>query len=305
MAGHERPNPATAVPLNTTAHASPTVQSRALVAATRPTLAYALFQPRVEVRGSVLVTPGFGEHIGRYTHVAEAWAGRGFLTCVYDARGHGQSQGLRAHVARFDEYVEDALELLRELARLPEWQGAGTPIAFGHSMGALITIHLGLRTDVPLRGVALSSPFLAQALPTPRWKKEMGRLVSGFWPTYTDRTDITGSMLTNDPERASFLDRDPLRLSRVTARWFTEVEAAQRRAFELAPSFDRTCFCLAAGDDLISDVGATRTWFERIGSKQKELRVVPGQRHELHQETDRAAHIAAFADVFGRWVEDG
>jgi lysophospholipase len=220
---------------------------------------------------------------------------------VYDVRGHGHSEGRRAHIDSFDQYVDDALALLAELERLPEWSLANKPIIFGHSLGALITLHVALHAPERFRGVALSSPFLAQALATPWWKQTLGRLVSGFWPTYSDRTDIAGNMVTHDEKRAEKIDSDPLRLGRVTARWFTEVEAAQARLFEQSSSFDLPVFCLASGEDLIADVRATRALFERIQSSDKELRVVPGQRHELHQETGREAHIAAFAEVFARW----
>jgi lysophospholipase len=269
----------------------------------RPTLAYALFEPTAPALAAVIVTPGLGEHVGRYAHVGDAWAARGFLTCVYDARGNGHSQGVRAHIDRFDDYGDDAVDLLDELDTLTAWRDLGAPIVFGHSLGALISLHLVLRAPQRFRALALSSPFLAQALATPAWKKTLGRWVSGFWPTYSDRTDIVGAMVTGDPERARLLDEDPLRVGRVTARWFTEVEAAQVRLFERASSFDLPVFCLAAGADVIADVDATHRFFDRLPSRDKELRIVVGQRHELHQETGRDAHITAFADVFERWAE--
>lgn len=268
----------------------------------QPSLQVALFEPSEAARAAVLVTPGFSEHIGRYVEVAEAWAEAGFLVAVYDARGHGDSAGRRAHIERFADYTGDLVALLAHLEEQREWRALGKPILFGHSMGGLISTLVAIENPDRVRALAVSSPFYGQALATPRWKVALGRLVSGFWPTYTDVTGITGIMVTHDDERARAIDQDPKRLARVTARWFTEVEWAQRRVLELAPRLELPYFCLAAAEDCIADVATTRRVFERIASQDKELRVLPGQRHELHQEVERAAHIAAYAERFLAWA---
>jgi alpha-beta hydrolase superfamily lysophospholipase len=266
-----------------------------------PTLQVALFEPTQPARAAVLVTPGFSEHIGRYIHVANVWAQAGFLVAVYDARGHGDSEGRRAHIDRFTDYTGDVLALLDDLDRLPEWKALGKPILWGHSMGGLIDTLVAIENPERVRALAVSSPFYGQALATPRWKIALGRFVSGFWPTYSDRTNITGVMVTHDVARARAFDADPKRLARVTARWFTELEWAQRRVVELAPRLELPFFGLAAAEDVIADVEVTRRVFERAASKDKELRVLKGQRHELHQEVDHLSHIAAYAERFASW----
>lgn len=267
-----------------------------------PTLQVAVFDPPGTPRAAVFVTPGFSEHIGRYVHVAESWARAGFLVAVHDARGHGDSEGRRAHVDRFTDYTGDVLALLDDLGKRPEFAALGKPILFGHSMGGLITTLVAVEEQSRFRAIALSSPFYARALETPAWKTAIGRFVSGFWPTYSDTTGVAGSMVTHDPERARVMDEDPKRLKRVTARWFTEMEWAHKQVFEHAPRLGLPVFCMAAGEDVIADVTATERVFARFASSQKELRILPGERHELHQEVKRDTHIAAFAERFASWV---
>jgi alpha-beta hydrolase superfamily lysophospholipase len=268
----------------------------------QPTLRVLLFEPKVPPRAGVFITTGFSEHIGRYEHVAAAWAEAGFLVAVYDLRGHGQSGGRRAHVDHFSDYTNDACALLDHLAQQEEWRSLGKPIVFGHSLGGLITTLVALERPDRLLAVALSSPYYEQALRVPAWKTALGRLVSSFWPTYSDTTGITGIMLTHDEERARLIDRDPHRLGKVTARWFTEVEVAQEKVRHRAPELRLPVFCLAAGEDVIAKTETTRRIFDRFSSEEKELSVLEGERHELHQEKNRDAHIAAFAERLAEWA---
>ena len=49
----------------------------------------------------VVLAHGYGEHIGRYAHVAEALVARGSEVVGPDHVGHGQSEGERALVEDF------------------------------------------------------------------------------------------------------------------------------------------------------------------------------------------------------------
>ncbi|HET9225959.1 MAG TPA: alpha/beta fold hydrolase, partial [Thermoanaerobaculia bacterium] len=57
--------------------------------------------------------------MGRYPHVIEALTGAGFEVWAFDQRGHGHSEGVRGHVLRFQEYLDDLGLFLEELPRDP------------------------------------------------------------------------------------------------------------------------------------------------------------------------------------------
>ena len=72
--------------------------------------------------------------------------------------GHGQSDGHRFHVDRFDTYVTDAIELMKEHRREV---GEEKPfIMFGHSMGGLLATHCMLQVPELFTACILSSPCL-------------------------------------------------------------------------------------------------------------------------------------------------
>ncbi len=269
----------------------------------QPKLYCATFKPRGRARGTVLIVPGFSEHVGRFREAADTWARAGLLVAVFDPRGQGRSEGLRGHVDRFDEHVMDTLAVLDTLERVPEWRDSGTPILFGHSLGGLIAVETVVRAATRLRALALSSPYFGLALPAPRWKLALARAISGFWPTYRDRTGIRSTQLTHDPEQQRLIDHDPLNVPTVTARWFTEVERAQARVLDDAPRIRLPIFCAAAGEDTIASLQHTRRIFEAFGSKEKSLQVYPEAFHELHHELRRDAYLRAFAEQFMRWTD--
>jgi alpha-beta hydrolase superfamily lysophospholipase len=280
------------------------VETYFLERAGHPRLRYGLALPTGTARAAVLLTPGYMEHIGRYEHVAELWNAAGFAVAVHDPRGQGESGGRRGHILHFSEFVADIQALLHVLDERDEWRRLGPPILVGHSMGALISTEVALTMPGAFRGLAMMSPFFGIALKPPAWKVWVGRKVSRWWPTYTEQTGLSSQLLTHDPVRAASIDADPLTQSYpVTARWFTEMEAAHRDVKRRFLELNLPLFCLAAGDDRVADVNETRALFRAAlaAGKQAELKVLADQYHELHQELLWRDYMQEFATKFETW----
>jgi acylglycerol lipase len=109
-------------------------------------------------RGVVVVSHGLAEHCGRYDGVARKLAAGGFEVYALDHQGHGQSEGARAHVMHFSDFVSDVHELTRLAAAR---HTAGLKVfLIGHSMGALIAVHSVHCAPGLYDGVVLCSPPL-------------------------------------------------------------------------------------------------------------------------------------------------
>lgn len=262
---------------------------------------YTLHLPDAAPRGAVLVTHGYGEHSGRYGEVTAGFVEQRLVVATWDLRGHGRSGGPRGHVQVFDEYLDDADALLAELARDKAWQGAGRPALFGHSLGGLISTNIALRGQERFSGLALTSPFFGLALEVPAVKKLLGRGMSRWFPRFSQPAGLGGSQLTHDATIASAYDADPLGVKHVTARWFTEATRAQEIAYARAPELRLPTFCMAAGDDLVASTEATRCFFDRVGSADKELEVLDGLYHEVLNEVGRAPLISRLAERIASW----
>ena len=105
----------------------------------------------------VVIAHGYGEHIGRYDHVAAALGDAGAAVYGLDHLGHGQSDGERALILDFDPVADD-VHLLVESARS---EHPGLPVVLlGHSMGGLIAARCAQRHGDGLAGLALSAPLV-------------------------------------------------------------------------------------------------------------------------------------------------
>ncbi len=110
----------------------------------------------------LVLVHGVSEHVGRYEHVAEFFADRGFAVHGHDSRGHGLSGGPRLDVDRFDRYVDDLGLVIGRVHR------SDRPlVVYGHSMGGLIaTLHA--ESDRPQPDLyVLSAPALDAEAPKP------------------------------------------------------------------------------------------------------------------------------------------
>ena len=105
----------------------------------------------------VVIAHGYGEHIGRYDHVAAAFVARGASVHGLDHVGHGRSEGERALIVDFDLVADDLHGLIQDVR-------GGHPdrpvFLVGHSMGGLIATRYAERHGEGLAGLVLSAPLV-------------------------------------------------------------------------------------------------------------------------------------------------
>ena len=263
------------------------------------TLLNEMVWPAPSARATVALLHGYGEHIARYDHVAKAFVAAGITVYGCDLRGHGTSAGVRGHVDRFSEYLDDAAALIAR-ARL-----AGGPLfVLGHSNGGLIATSYVLQHPEHITGLVLSSPFFGLKLAVPGVKVWAGRMASNIYPTLKIPSGLHGVDVSRDPAIQKDYDSDPLNNKNATARWFTETMAAQQAVFENAPSLRLPVLVLHGAADKIADPERTRAVASRFGSPDKTVTMLPGQYHEIFNEPeeDRVQTIAKVVDWIGARV---
>ncbi len=239
------------------------------------------------------IVHGFGEYGARYAHVMEAWAERRIASIAIDLRGHGRASGLRGHCDRFGDYIDD----VRELERLTMEKKAPA-FLFGHSLGGLVATSSVLARPEPWRGLLLSAPLIEIAVDVPLIKRLAGRVASRIWPTLALPSGLRGAEVTHDAALAAKYDADPLVFHIARARWFTEVHAAQRRAWERARSLTLPTYTVMGTADALSKFEAARAFFEATGSVDKTWETREGLFHEVLNEPE----WRGIADRMGDWI---
>jgi alpha-beta hydrolase superfamily lysophospholipase len=247
-------------------------------------------------RGIVALMHGYGEHSGRYDHVAGALVRCGYCVLAIDARGHGRSAGRRGHIDRYDDYVDDLDLLVRRAGE--RWPGLPL-FVFGHSNGGLITLRYALRRPTDIAGFVVSSPLCKLALAVPAAKELAGRIASRVWPTLSIPSGLDAAYVSRLDAVVRAYRSDPLVFGTTTARWYAEAQHAMADLAGRAHTLDQPFLFLVAGSDRIVDPQATRRVFHGLASRDREIEVYADLYHEILNE-------ARWRDVLRRavlWME--
>jgi alpha-beta hydrolase superfamily lysophospholipase len=232
----------------------------------------------------VVLVHGYGEHIGRYAHVAQALNERGSAVVGPDHVGHGTSDGEQALVEDFEAVVDDLRAVVADARDdLPV-------VMVGHSMGGLIAVRYAQRAREDLAGLVLSGPAVGL---TPVFE---GWLAAPELPS--DPIDV--ATLSRDPEVGEAYAADPLVWHGSWKRPTLEAFVAADRAIAHGPGFgDLPLLYVHGAEDQLVPVDLARPVVERLAGPDSELHVLDGARHEVFNETDKddtIAMVAAFAE---------
>lgn len=249
---------------------------------------------------ALVVFHGQGEHGGRYGHFPHFLNECVDVVATQDHRGHGRSEGVRGHVERFDDYVEDARSFVERLIEQLKREGRKPVLhLFGHSMGGLISLRLLQKyPDIPLASATLSAPLLGLKFEVPLAKRVVGHALSRVIGGLQLETGLDSSLVSHDPEVVAAYRADRLVHSKATARFFTEMLTAIREARSEERLPVPVQFLVPLSDGLV-DSGATLEFAERQVAPEKMVVRYEGFYHESFNEVQKER---AFADLC-QWIQ--
>jgi alpha-beta hydrolase superfamily lysophospholipase len=231
--------------------------------------------PNPDARYVALLCHGYGEHIGRYDHVADALVAHGAVVHAADHVGHGRSDGERVLIDDYEAVVGD-FHLLAEHAMQSD---PGLPVVLvGHSMGGMIAARYAQRYGGELAAVVLSGPVLG------RWDAATSLLALEEIPD----TPIDPDTLSRDPAVGAAYVDDPLvwhgRFRRTT------LEAIERCLDTIAAGGDLgdlPTLWVHGEDDQLVPIDGTREGIGQVRGSRFTERTYPQARHEVFNETHR------------------
>lgn len=227
---------------------------------------------------------GFAEHCMRYSEIIEFFASKGYNSVAFDLRGHGKSEGERAFIRNFNEYLQD-LNTVRNYyeQKYPKTQW----FLVGHSMGGLIVIryHQTMYEKNEWKLKVVSSPFLGLSAPVPGWKKTLSKLIVNIYPQISIPSGLNPEHLSHDTKVVENYKNDKLVLKNATAGWYEATMKAIEAAFSEVGKFPKGLHFFIAGDDKLVDAKAAQAFFEKIPKESgSTLKVYPEMYHEIFNE---------------------
>ncbi|WP_085523048.1 alpha/beta hydrolase [Tuberibacillus sp. Marseille-P3662] len=236
-------------------------------------------------RGVVVIVHGLGEHHGRYRWLKDRLIDEGFHVISGDLPGHGRHLGPRGHVDRFDEYIET----------INQWivsgQSLDIPVyLLGHSMGGLASIRTVQEKHPDIHGLILSSPCLGIVNQPPRWLLSLARILNKCYPKCRIPTkgSADNDKATRNPDILKRDAHDSLMLTKVSVRWYFELDKAMVQAVERNACFPNIpLLVMQAGSDKIVDKQAVQSWFDALTIESKHYKEWAGLYHEVYNEPER------------------
>jgi lysophospholipase len=252
-----------------------------------------------EAAGTVVVVHGANEHHGRYDWVIKQLNANGYHCVCGDLPGQGTTTRRRGHIDTFDEYIETIEDWVQEA------QTFGLPVTLlGHSMGGLAVIRTLMEKKLDVQAVILSSPCLGLAHQPSKGKEVLSLLLNKVAPGVRLATNIPeGNATRNEMMRARDKE-DKLIVKRVSIRWYRELTASIKYAFDHYRSFPKVpLLVLQAGEDLIVDKEAVKQWFNGVILEEKWYKEFPSLYHEVLNEPERERvfeYVKSFLHVHSR-----
>ncbi|WP_243658704.1 alpha/beta hydrolase [Tamaricihabitans halophyticus] len=230
--------------------------------------------PNPRAHWLAVLVHGYGEHIGRYQHVADALIEAGAVVIGNDHVGHGESAGERVLFRDFESVVDD----LHEVIVQTDAEHRNLPIVLiGHSLGGMIATRYAQRHRDELTALVLSGPVLGS------WKA-LDLLKYEEIPE--DPIDV--STLSRDPGVGSAYAADPLVWhGPFRRRTLWAIEKCLGTIDAHGPfGDDLPALWLHGGEDELVPIAETRTGIDRVRGLGFEEIEYPGARHEIFNETN-------------------
>ncbi|WP_141012798.1 alpha/beta hydrolase [Nocardioides sambongensis] len=232
------------------------------------------WEPGDPPRYLAVLVHGYGEHIGRYEHVALRLVADGAAVYGLDHLGHGRSSGERVLIPDFEPVVGD-LHALVEHARGTH---PGLPVVMiGHSMGGMIAARYAQRYGEGLACVVLSGPVLG------RWDAVDALLAAEEIPD----VPIDPSTLSRDPSVGQAYVADDLVWHGPFKRPTLEGLSATIATIEAAGAITRPVLWLHGEEDQLVPIEGSRVGWQAIRGPEAEQRSYSGARHEIFNETNQ------------------
>jgi len=239
-------------------------------------------------RHLVVIAHGYGEHIGRYEHVAQRLVATGSSVWGPDHLGHGRSDGERALVRDFEHVVDD-LDHVVAMAR--ESHHELPVVLIGHSMGGMIAARYAQCHGGALAGLILSSPALGRL-------EAVEQLLA--LPQIAD-VPIDPAVLSRDSAVGEAYASDPLVYHGPFKRQTLESMRTTLVAIDTGPGFgELPTLWLHGSDDKLVPIESARTGLAKLRGAVFTERSYESARHELFNETNQAEVLGEVSNFIDR-----
>lgn len=252
-------------------------------------------------RALVCLVHGYGEHGGRYTHVAEAFNNDGYAMTSFDLRGHGRSDGPRGFTPSYPHLMADIDRFITlSWAKFPDLP----TFLYGHSMGGNLSLNYLLRTKPNLTGAIITSPWLALTTPPNPAQVSVSQLIGRFYHQFAfTQPPYEGDVLSRDPVFDDAFQPDPLTHGVMSNALFDGVTRAAAWVQDHAQELHLPTLLMHGTGDKLTSCDATAQFAQNAPAAKLTFRAWPDFYHELHNDLGKEEVLAVMVEWVGKQLE--
>jgi alpha-beta hydrolase superfamily lysophospholipase len=227
----------------------------------------------VEQITSVLVfLHGLKSHSGWFLEVGSSLGEKGIKVYAFDRRGSEESECERGHIDHYHLWLEDIYCII-QLAK--NENPLLRPHLLGHCFGAKLALGFALRYPKEIQSLVLISPPQGSLKANITLLEKLKVFLSCLFRKRLDvKVPIRDNMFTRDPEKYKFIQKDKLKLERMTTRFCIEVFKLDALINKQFTRLSLPILVLLAKEDRVVDnLKIQRKFFARLRTLRKDLEV--------------------------------
>jgi len=252
------------------------------------------WQPEGRPHGVVVISHGLNAHSGLYEWAAEQLTSNGVVVYALDHRGRGRSEGERFFVKKFADWTADLATFIDIVkAREP-----GLPVfLLGHSAGGVIACLYTLEHQAELAGLICED--FAYQVPVPGVALALLKGTAYVAP-HAHVFKLKNEDFSRDPAVVAALNADPLIANESQpAETIAELIRADQLLKKSMQRITLPVLILHGTADKVTSPEGSREFYEKVGSRDKTLKLYEGHFHDLLADVGRQqvmADIQAWID---------
>jgi alpha-beta hydrolase superfamily lysophospholipase len=238
-----------------------------------------------QYKAVIALVHGFGEHCGRYQHVAKFLNANGFALIAVDLRGHGKSGGQRGHSPSFEMTLND-VETFIEHAK--KTFGDTLPFfLYGHSMGGNFVLNTLLRRKLKgIKAAMVTGPLISLSFKPNPVLLFFGKALRSLWPTLSQPGGVKTEHLSRDKSVVTAYINDPLVHGKISAAAGMDLLEASQFLDTYTGALPVPTLIMHASEDFLTSQPASEAFAKRISSDIT-YRKWEGLYHEIHNEPEK------------------
>ena len=236
-------------------------------------------------KGAIILLHRGHEHSGRLTHLVHELNLPDHAFFAWDARGHGNSPGMRGFSPGVGTSVRDLQSFVDHISETYGF-AVSDMMVVGQSVGAVLAAGWAHDYAPQIRGLVLASPAFKVKLYVPFARPAL-KLLQAVRGNFFVNSYVKAKLLTRDPERiASFAD-DPLITRAISVNMLLGLFDLSERIIKDASAITVPTQLLISGNDWVVHEGPQHRFYERLGASTKERHVFKGFYHDTFGEKGR------------------